>query len=213
MTARVEGPPRVRLRVRPKYSLLGNAFAAIVLGTTPIFAVTYWFTSTRGGTELAIAAHVGIISIALLLLWRQLRLYCAVTSDELVGNGIFSPLVRVPLARIHRVRLVPTFLGAAPEPVLQLLVTDANGRRLFRMRGSYWHTSELHALARALPVPVEETPEVLSRREFFTSYPGSAYWYENRLSLLVATIVLATLGGFAAVAWVMGMLGLPLRIL
>lgn len=213
MTASAAKPRVTHVRVRPKVSLLGNAFAAIMLGTTPLFAVIYWFTASRGGMWIAVVVHVCVITVALLLFWRQLRVFCAVTDDELIGNGIFTTLVRVPLDRVHRVLLIPTYLGAAPSPVLQLLVTDAEGRRLFRMRGSYWHTNELLMLARALPVPLEEVPEVISMREMFATYPGSAYWYENRRPLLAVAAVVGIVGGLAATAWFMGLLGLPVRIL
>lgn len=213
MTASGVGSRQASVRVRPKQSLLGDAFASIVLGTTPIFAVVYWFTSSRGGTAVALLAHLIVIVVALLLLWRQLRVFCAVENGELIGNGIFTTLVRVPLARIRRVQLIPTYLGAAPEPVLQLLVTGEDGRRLFRMRGTYWHTEDLRALAAALPVPVEEPGDAISMREFFTTHPGSAYWYENRGALTVIVAVLGTIALLAGAAWVMGMLGLPVRIL
>jgi hypothetical protein len=203
----------MRVHVRPKRSLLGEAFAAIVLGTTPIFAVVYWFTSTHGGMELAIIVHAVVIAIGLLLVWRQLRVFCAVTDDELVGNGIFTPLVRVKLASIRRVQLVPTYLGAAPEPVLQLLVTGDEGRRLFRMRGNFWRASELRELAAALPVPVEETREVITMSEFFAGYPGSAYWFENRRPLQVAIATVLLLVALAAAVWIMNLLGLPIRFL
>ncbi|GMA90179.1 hypothetical protein [Homoserinibacter gongjuensis] len=212
MTA-VDGAQRMRVHVRPKRSLLGEAFAAILLGTTPIFAVVYWFTSTHGGMELAIIVHAVVIAIGLLLVWRQLRVFCAVTDDELVGNGIFTPLVRVKLASIRRVQLVPTYLGAAPEPVLQLLVTGDEGRRLFRMRGNFWRASDLRELAAALPVPAEETREVITMSEFFVGYPGSAYWFENRRPLQVAIATVLLLVALAAAVWIMNLLGLPIRFL
>jgi hypothetical protein len=204
-------PRKMSVHVRPKTSLMGNAFGAIMLSTSPIFAVMYWFTASRGGTPLVVVAHAVVITVGLLLLWRQLIVFCAVTDDELIGNGIFTALVRVPLASIDRVQLVPTYLGAAPEPVLQLLVTDAAGRRLFRMRGNFWHTHELRALAHALPVPVEEPAAVLTQREFFTAHPGAAYVFENRRWLLVAVVILGVLAGSAAVVGIMVMLGLPVR--
>ena len=212
MTATDEAE-RIRIRVRPKHSLLSNAFAAIVLGTTPIFAVGYWFASSRGGLELVVIAHVGVIVAGLLLLWRQLSVYCAVTDEELIGNGIFTPLVRVPLAEVRRVLLVPTYLGAAPDPVLQLLVTGADGSRLFRMRGNFWHDAELRELAAALPVPVEDVTEPMSTRDFFRLYPGAAYWFENRRPLQVAIVTVGVLVALAGAVWVMGLLGLPVRFL
>lgn len=211
--AAVDEAQRIRMRIRPKHSLLSNAFASILLGTTPIFAVVYWFTSTHGGMGIAIAAHACVIAVGLLLLWRQLRVFCAITDDELIGNGIFTPLVRVKLDGIRRVQLVPSYLGAATEPVLQLLVTGADGRRIFRMRGNFWHEHELRAFVAALPVPAEEVREAISTREFFTAYPGSAYWFENRRPLQVAIVAVAVLASLAAAVWIMGALGLPVRFL
>ena len=212
MTA-VDDLQRMRVHVRPRSSLLGEAFAAIVLGTTPTFAVIYWFTSTHGGGTLALVAHAIVIAIGLLLVWRQLRVFCAVTDDELIGNGIFTPLVRVKLASIRRVHLVPTYLGAAPDPVLQLLVTGDDGHRLFRMRGSFWHTGDLRELAAALPVPVEETREAITMREFFAGYPSSAYWFENRRPLQVAIATVLVIAALVAAVWIMNLLSLPIRFL
>jgi len=203
----------MRVHVRPRNELLGEAFAAIVLGTTPIFAVVYWFTSTHGGRELALVSHAIVITIGLLLVWRQLRVFSAITDDELIGNGIFTPVVRVKLARIRHVHLVPTYLGAAPDPVLQLLVTGDDGRRLFRMRGNFWRASDLRELAAALPVPVEETRETITMREFFVGYPGSAYWFENRRPLQAAIAAVAVLAALLAAVWIMKLLGLPIRFL
>lgn len=202
----------VRVRVRPKSSLLSNAFASIILGTTPFFGVAYWFASSRGGIEIAVIAHVCVVALGLLLLWRQLSVFCAVTADELIGNGIFTPLVRVPLTEVRRVLLVPTYLGAAPDPVLQLLVLGDGGARLFRMRGTFWHVADLKALAAQLPVPIEHVHEALSLRDFFRAYPGAAYWFEHRRPLRVAIVTVAVLIGLAAAIWIMGLLGLPVRI-
>jgi len=204
---------RMRLRVRPKHSLLGNALAAIALGTTPIFVVAYWFASSHGGVEIVGISHAAVLVAGLLVLWRQLRVYCAVTSDELIGNGIFTPLVRVRLDRIRRVMLVPTYLGAAPEPVLQLLVTGDDGRRLFRMRGNFWRDEDLRALAAALPVPTEEAPEAMSTRDFFRTYPSAAYWFEHRRRVQVAVAALAMLAAFGIAVWIMRLLDLPVRFL
>ena len=197
------------VRVRPKYSLLSNAFAAIVLGTAPIFGVMYWFAAARGGVEYVVLANILVLAAGLLLLWRQLSVYCAVTETELIGNGIFSPLVRVPLARIRGVVLVPTYLGAAPDPALQLLALGEGDVPLFRMRGNFWHERDLHELANALPCTVENVREPMSLQDFFRAYPGSAYWFENRRPLQVAIVAVAVLLGLAVAVWVMTALGPP----
>lgn len=203
----------ITLRVRPKLSLLANAFAGVILGTAPVFAVAYWFTASRGLVPLVAAANIIVLTGALLLAWRQLQVFCAVTETELIGNGIFTPLVRVPLADIREVSLVPTYLGAAPEPVLQLLVTDCHGNRVFRMRGNYWHEHDLIALANALPVRPERVREPMTVRDFFRLYPGSAFWFERNGAVKAALITLAVVLGSAIVATVMLMLDLPVRFL
>ncbi len=203
----------IRVLVHPKHSLLSNAFASIILGTTPVFGVVYWFASARGGLDLALLAHALVVTTGLLLLWRQLTVFCAVTDDELIGNGIFTPVVRVKLSDVRRVLLVPTYVGAAPDPIVQLLVTDGAGRRLFRMRGNFWRPGDLRALAEALPVPVEEVREPMTARDFFRTYPGAAYWFEHRRPLQVAVVTMAVLAAIAAAAWVMQLLDLPVRFL
>ncbi len=203
----------IRLRVRPKTSLLSNAFASIILGTTPVFAVAYWFASSRGGLDIALLAHAIVLTVGLLLLWRQLSVFCAVTDDELIGNGIFSPLVRVKLADIRRVQLVPTYVGASPEPIMQLLATGDDGRRVFRMRGNFWRDDDLRALAAALPVPLEEVHDAMSARDFFRAHPGAAYWFEHRRPVQVAVVAVALLLALAAAVGIMRLLDLPVRFL
>ena len=205
--------PTTTLIVRPKLSLLANAFAGVILGTAPIFAVAYWFTASRGLVPLVAAANITVVTGALLLVWRQLRVFCAVTDTELIGNGIFTPLVRVRLGDIREVTLVPTYLGAAPDPVLQLLVTDIHGERVFRMRGNYWHERDLVALANALPVRPERVREPMTIHDFFRLYPGSAFWFERSRAAKAVLITLAVVLGSAFVAAVMLMLGLPVRFL
>lgn len=201
------------VRIRPKHSLLSNAFAAIVLGTAPIFGVMYWFAMSRGGVGYVVLANIAVLAVGLLVLWRQLSVYCAVTETELIGNGIFSPLVRVPLASIRSAVLVPTYLGAAPDPALQLLALGDGDKPLFRMRGNFWHERDLRALAAALPCAVEVAREPVSVQDFFLAYPGSAYWFENRRPLLVAILAVALLLALAAAVWVMTALDLPVRFL
>lgn len=213
MGAETDAAQRVRVRVRPKFSLLGNAFAAVLLGTTPIFAVVYWFASTRGGMELAVVSHLVVLGTGLALVWRQLRVYCAVTDSELIGNGTFTPLTRARFTEVQRVLLVRTYIGAAPDPVLQLLAVGADGRRLFRMRGNFWHEADLRAVAAAMPSPTETPGEPLTMREFFTAYPGSAYWFENRRPLQAAILAVTVIAALVGAVWIMSLLGLPVRFL
>ena len=89
------------------------------------------------------------------------------------GNGIFSPTVHVPLNKVATVAIVPTYIGQAPEAVTQLLVRDVRGRRLFRMRGNFWHAADLRAVADALPVRATVVEEPMPIGE---SLDGSPSW-------------------------------------
>lgn len=201
------------IRVKPRRSLMTTAFLSIVLAMIPVFGVLYWFAVQHDSWALVFVVHVAVTIVCLGTLARQLTVFTAVTETELVGRGIFSPLVRVPLSQIASVFVVPTYVGQSPDAVLQLLVCDASGRRLFRMRGTFWMPDDLKAVADSLPVTPTLVQEPMGIREFYRAYPGSAYWFQNKPALLVATFVLAILLIVAVAAWVMTIFGMPVAFL
>jgi hypothetical protein len=131
-----------------------------------------------------------------------------VTRTELIGRGIFSPMIRVPLDKIAAVHLVETYVGQAPESVTQLLVTDEEGKRLFRMRGNFYQAGALQAIAAALPVKAQVASEPIGITEFFRNYPGSAYWFEHRPILRLVVFAVSLALALAIAAWVMTILGM-----
>ncbi len=201
------------VRVRPRRSLMTTAFVSIVLVMIPVFGVLYWFAVPRGSWWLVFVVHLAVTIASLATLARQLTVFTAVTDTELIGRGIFSPMVRVPLSAIASVDVVPTYVGQSPDPVLQLLVRDASGAPLFRMRGNFWNTADLKAVADALPVTATWEQEPISIREFYRTYPGSAYWFQNRPALWIVAVVLFVLFAVAVAAWVMTILGMPVSFL
>lgn len=188
-------PETVRVRVVPKRDLLVTALLSVLLVMLPLFGVLYWFGADHNAVPLVLAAHIVVVVGSLALLLRQLSIDTVVTDAEIRGRGIFSPMVRVPLDRIASVHLVPTFVGHQAEAVTQLLVRDASGRRLYRMRGNFWAVGDLERVAAALPVPATTVRDPMTLPEFFAAYPGSAYWFENRPWL----VPVAALGGCAIV--------------
>jgi hypothetical protein len=202
-----------QLRVRPRRSLVTTAFVSIVLAMIPVFGVLYWFAIQHGSWGLVFVVHLAVTIGCLATLWRQLTVYTAVTETDLVGRGIFSPLVRIPLATVASVVVVRTYVGQSPDPVSQLLVRDAGGARLFRMRGNYWTPEDLTAVAKALPVTPTFVEEPISIREFYRTYPGSAYWFQNKPGLWVIMFVLALALIVAVAAWVMTIFGMPVGFL
>lgn len=196
------------VRIVPRRSLLTSGFVSIVLVLIPVSAVFYWFAIPRGQGYWVAIGQVIVVIAAITLLLRQLTVDAVVADGELRGRGIFSPMVRVPLEKIATVDLVPVYVGQSPEIVHQLLVRDAEGKRLFRLRGTFWHAGDLKKIADALPVPARVAHEPLSYPEFFLAYPGSAYWFENRpwlIAGLLAVVIIAFIGVMVAVMILLGM--------
>jgi hypothetical protein len=196
--------------VRPRRSLITTGFVSVVLAMIPLFGVLYWFSIEHDSWLVVLIVHLILTALFILAAVRQLTVFSAVTETELIGRGIFSPMVRVPLDEIAAVHLVETYVGQAPESVTQLLVTDSDGRRLFRMRGNFYRDGDLELLAAALPVPAQTTTEPMGITEFFRTYPGSAYWFEHRPILRIVVFAVALALALVIAAWVMMVLGMPL---
>jgi hypothetical protein len=198
------------VRIVPRRSLLVTALVSIVVVLVPVSAVLYWFAIPRGQAMWIALMQAIVIGISLALLARQLTVDTVVADGELRGRGIFSPMVRVPLEKIASVDVVPVYVGQSPETVPQLLVRDAEGRRLFRLRGTFWHARDLTKITDALPVPARIASEPMSFAEFFAAYPGSAYWFENRPWLMAGLLAAVIIACIAIGVGVMVLLGMPI---
>ena len=198
------------LRIVPRRSLLVSALVSSLVVVIPLSALFFWFAIPRGQAIFVVLALGILVVVAAAILMRQLCVDTVITATELRGRGIFSPLVRVPLDRIASVALVPSYVGQAAEPVTQLLVRDADGHRLFRLRGNYWHPGDLRKVASALPVATTVIAEPMTLSEFYAAYPGSAYWFENRPWVTVAlfAVVVAICVGISL--GVMRLLDMPI---
>jgi hypothetical protein len=196
------------VRITPRRSLLVSALVSIIVVLVPVSAVLYWFAIPRGQGLWITLMQAIVVGAAVTLLLRQLTVDTVVADGELRGRGIFSPMVRVPLEQIASVDIVPVYVGQSPETVPQLLVRDAAGRRLFRLRGIFWHAQDIAKITEALPVPARVASEPMSAAEFFAAYPGSAYWFENRPWLttgLLALVVALCIGIAVAIMMLLGM--------
>ena len=198
------------VRIVPRRSLLVSAMVSIVVVLVPVSAVFYWFAIPRGQGWWVVAMQVLVIVASLVLLFRQLTVDTVVADGELRGRGIFSPMVRVPLERIATVDIVPVYVGQSPETVPQLLVRDADGRRLFRLRGTFWRAGDFTKITDALPVSVRIASEPMSFPEFFAAYPGSAYWFENRPWLMAGLLAIIAAACVGVAIGVMVLLGMPI---
>ena len=105
--------------VRPRRSLIVTGFVSIAVAMVPVFGVLYWFSFEHGSWPAVLVVHVLVMLLAIVIAVRQLMVHSAVTETELIGNGIFTPMVRVPLSQIASVDLVETYVGQAPESRLE----------------------------------------------------------------------------------------------
>ena len=182
--------------------MVGTALVSIVLGMIPVFGVLYWAGMMHGTWQIVLVVHLLIVAAGIATLLRQLSVFSAVSATELSGRGIFSPLERVPFTEISDVVIVPTYVGESPEPVKQLLVRNAAGQRVFRMRGNFWHPDDLAAIAAALPVKPTVVKEPMILSDFFRLYPGSAYWFENKATARISILVGTLFGAAALTYWI-----------
>ena len=158
----------------------------------PLFGVLYWFSIEHGSWLVVFVVHVIVSLAAARVLMRQTTVHSAVTETELIGNGIFSPMIRVPLDD-DRAR------STWSRPM--------SGRRPSRSR-SCWSamptasgcsgcgaTSITTATCRRsrprFPVKPHVASEPINITEFFRTYPGSAYWFEHRPILRIVVFALA----------------------
>jgi hypothetical protein len=200
---------RFEFLMRPRKSLTRTAWIALLVGSTTMFAVLYWEAAQPGGSVATVVhTHVGVMIAALLVYWRQRSVFTGITQGVLVGNGIFSPSVRVPLGDIQRVEFVKVESKDPGEPAVQFVALDDQGRTRFRMRASYWHHDDLRALADRLGC-AGDGRDPLTTAEFFEAYPGSSYWFEKYPALRFALGAIAVAGAVLGATALVAAAGMP----
>jgi hypothetical protein len=195
------------VRVRPRRSVLVTAIVSLAAALVPVTVMLAFLASASGSWVTAAIVELAVIVVCVVLGMRQLSLFAQVTPTALEGNGFMTPTVSVPLDRIAAVHLVDTWVGQSAEVVTQLLVVDADGRRLFRLRGNFWPDGSLDTVAAALPVPPTRGEEPVSVSRFFADYPSSEYWFENKPWLKVAAIAVGSAGAVGIALWIMTVIG------
>lgn len=178
-----------RVRVRLRRAVLHSAIVSLTAAMVPLGLTLGVLVAVGGHWPVLLAIEVFILAACLALVLRRRAVFAEVTAHELRGNGIASPMETVPIERIGAVHLVPTYVLGRDEPITQLLITDRSGRRLFRMRGTYWEGGDLELIAAALPVRTEIVAEPIRLADFYAHYPTSEYWFENKRSMRILTVL------------------------
>lgn len=167
-------------RVDPKRSLLRSGVLSFTLISVPLFGALYLLAVPTGTGAVILGVQLLVSGLSALALLRYLVAFTGVTATEIHDRGFTSPLVRIPLSRVHSIVLVETYRWNAPDSVPQLLMLDADGQRVLRMRGTFWTEGDLRAIAEATGRPLLHFPDPITTQEFFAAYPAASYWFENR---------------------------------
>ena len=175
-TARAD--PTAPHRLRPRRALLVQGLLASIVFLTPVFVVLYLVTAPADGWPVVlawqavatVAVFVGCARFFFVAIW--------VGATGIAERGFFIPRREFAIDRIAQIVRARVFAHGSDQ-VEQLFVCDAEGRCLVRMRGQFWATREMDAVAEALGVPVTVLPDVITLRELSREHPRLAYWFER----------------------------------
>ncbi len=210
--AATDHDPIVFTRVVPRRILVRNALWSYVLISLALFGSLYYLAIPRGTWPALLVGQLGTILFCLIAYLRYRLTYIEVTPEAIVERGFFGFTRRIPLSRVATTVLAETYRSHAPDSTPQLLVRDAAGRRLLRMRGTFWSLAAIRRVADATGVPTEHYPDPITSREFFAGFPGSAYWFEHRPALFVATVLAVFAVSLAVVLGLMSLAGIPITL-
>jgi hypothetical protein len=160
--------------------------------------VLIWLGIVHGTLVLVVIAFIAVVFSVAFIAWRHLESYVRV-DDARVQKVTFASERIIPTDEVNQIVICETDDSASPGTVPQLLAVDAEGRRLFRMRGLYWSLEDMHRVADAIGAPVAVDTAPLTRRQFYAKYRGAAYWYENRPWLTALGIAVAVAIAFGLV--------------
>jgi hypothetical protein len=182
-------PRAARMRVHPKSVLSSLGVLTFLITIIPLFGVLYWYTAPFNIWPELLALQLLILVGCVGAYWRQTRVFSSVSPTTLEGNGIFSPTSIVPLDSVSRVVLVPVYRSHPSEASTQLIVLNDHDHVVFRMRGQFWHASDMTGFASAIGRPVKVEQTAISEEEFFAEYQGSAYWFERNAGTRLVVII------------------------
>lgn len=181
---------------RPRASLLRNALSSVLLFSVPLYGALYILGINRGSWLVVLGTQLAGVAFCAVVWLRYRSIAVRVTATSIEEQGLFFRQ-RSALEDVHRVTIARVYRSSSAETWTQLLVTDAQGKRLLRMRGVFWAETEIRRIAAAIGVPATELAEPLTRKAFATSHPGSVDWYENNrwfAGLVLAAFLAVAIG-------------------
>ncbi|WP_082514773.1 MULTISPECIES: hypothetical protein [unclassified Microcella] len=174
------------LVVRPRRRLLRDGLLAIGLVLVALGAPLLLLAGPNGTAPAVFAAVGVVVLLSVIGVLDFARAAITVGDGEFVKRAFLSLPFRVALDRIDAVHVLEVYPSGTIRAVPQLLALDADGQRLFRMRGQFWTRVAIDQVAEATRAVVIRGDEPLTHSEFHAQWPQAAYWYENRPLLTAA---------------------------
>jgi hypothetical protein len=196
--------------LRPRVDLMRTGLLSYLLLSVPLFGALYVLSIPHGPWNVALVFQLLTLLVVALAYIQYRRTYIGVTSESLEERGFFTRVVSIPLAGVHSAVLVETYRSSSAETVYQLLLSGADGQRMLRMRGTFWHEAAMRQLVSTLGIPMIERSDPMTKRTFFTQYPGSAYWFENRPVIAILAMAGGVVVILGLVLGLMAMMNIPL---
>lgn len=194
--------------VRPRQSLKRNGVLSFLTISLVLFGALYLLSAPLGTWPAVVLLHFGMTTIFIIALLRYRATHVRVVDGQLEYHGFLRRKWSVAVSSVSTVDVVDIYLANATETSRQLLLRDAAGARVLRMRGRFWQESDMQAIADALGKPVTTRPNPLTMRKFLTEYPGCAFWFEGRPTVMVGAGIAAAVACLAAVTALMVLTGI-----
>lgn len=196
------------VRVRARESLARAGLVSGLIAGIPLFGVLYWLSASQGSWRRVLVFHVLVVAIGAFAWIRYTGAFTAVTPTRLIKQAFFLTRV-VDRSLIASTKIGQTWRPGSSESVPQLLVLDAEGECLTRLRGAYWSLESMETVAGALGVPCSVESHPVTLREFYEQHPRAAYWYEGKTWVAIAGVAVAFAGAFVIMSWIMMAIGAP----
>ena len=163
---------------------------------------------------LGLAIGLMVIGVAIVVAKRLVtRAYLRIDGDSLERLDAFGGPTVIPRARIVSMQrcLLNLSGGLNSSIVAYLLLLDAQGRCVMRLRGQVWGTANIDTLQTVLRIPSGgswDEPSGDTYRALRKRYPGSfAWWQANLTWLVVGVTVVGILGGCFVYLYATGQVG------
>jgi hypothetical protein len=196
--------------LRPRADLIRTGLLSYLLLSLPLFGALYVLSVPHGPWNVVLVFQLLTLLVVALAYIQYRRTYIGVTTGTLEERGFFSRVVSIPLVGVHTAVLVETYRSSSAETVHQLLLSGVDGQRMLRMRGTFWHEAAMRQLVTILGIPIIERSDPMTKRAFFTQYPGSAYWFENRPAIAILAMAGGVVVILGLVLGLMAMMNIPL---